>query len=250
MNIHHPSTSAILRSLGNKPREVLSRRQIPFGFELELRYGMEIVKPCSRFPHRSTGCQAEIGETPFRPICIRRRYAQPLIERFYMACLGLHFSLSDEEVQTLRSIKEQSARVEHVHEVIEEEYFGQHPERLAESDKAWDAMHRTLADGQLSWDGGEYPLNHVVLGGELLYTKSDFIMVLKSPEQVHDTAATLPAISREEFRRRYDAIDAKSYGFPMSDEDFGYTWDWFQGVRELFIRAASEGRYVLFTADQ
>jgi len=37
---------------------------------------------------------------------------------------------------------------------------------MPESDKAREAMHRALADGQLSWDGGTYPLNHVVLGGE------------------------------------------------------------------------------------
>ena len=167
-----------------------------------------------------------------------------------MSCLGVHFSLSDDEIQRLRGIESESERVEHLHEVIEEKYFSQHPERLAESDKAWDAMHRTLADGKLSWDGGEYPLNHVVLGGELLYTESDFIMVLKSPQQVRDVAAALPSITQDDFRRRYDAIDAASYSSPLSDEDFGYTWDWFQGVREFWLRAATEGRYILFTADQ
>ena len=111
-------------------------------------------------------------------------------------------------------------------------------------------MHRTLSDGELTWDGGEYPLNHVVLGGELLYTESDFIMVLKTPQQVRDVAAALPAVSESEFRRRYDAIDTDSYASPLSDEDFGYTWDWFQGVRKFWLRAAEEGRYVLFTADQ
>ena len=75
-------------------------------------------------------------------------------------------------------------------------------------------------------------------------------MVLKTPQQVRDVAAVLPAISQSEFRRRYDAIDTDSYGDPLSDEDFGYTWDWFQGVREFWLRAAKEDRYVLFTADQ
>ncbi len=111
-------------------------------------------------------------------------------------------------------------------------------------------MHRALSDGQLSWDGGEYPLNHTVLAGELLYTDSDYIMSLKTPNQVRDIAAALPAITEEEFRRRYSAIDAESYGSPLSDEDFRYTWDWFQGVRDLYTRAAKEGRFVLFTADQ
>jgi len=75
-------------------------------------------------------------------------------------------------------------------------------------------------------------------------------MSLKTPRQVRDIAAALPAITEEEFRQRYFAIDAESYGFPLSDEDFHYTWDWFQGVRDLYTRATREERFVLFTADQ
>lgn len=178
------------------------------------------------------------------------RFPEPSLTNAFMGCLGVHFSLSAEEVQKLRAIEDESERVEHLYEEIEDEYFSDHPERIAQSDKAWDAMHRTLADGKLSWDGGTYPLNHVVLGGELLYTESNFIMTLKTPEQVHDVAAALPHVTEAEFRRRYFAMDAANYGFPVNDEDFAYTWHWFQGVREFWLRAATEGRYVLFTADQ
>ncbi|HLX70532.1 MAG TPA: YfbM family protein [Verrucomicrobiae bacterium] len=167
-----------------------------------------------------------------------------------MSCLGVHFALTEKEAAHLRSLDDEQARLEHVREVIEETYLGEHPDLAAESDKSWDAMHRTLSDGQLSWDGGEYPLNHTVLAGELLYTDSDYIMSLKTSNQVRDIAAALPAITEEEFRRRYFAIDATSYDSPLSDEDFRYTWDWFQGVRDLYTRAAKEGRFVLFTADQ
>ena len=150
----------------------------------------------------------------------------------------------------MRSLEDEQARIDHLQEVIEETYFSDYPDLKSESDKAWDAMHRALADGQLSWDGGKYPLNHTVLGGELLYTDSDYIMSLKTPQQVRDIAAALPAITEEDFRRRYFAIDAKSYGCPLSEEDFRYTWDWFQSVRDLYLRAAKEGRFVLFSADQ
>lgn len=167
-----------------------------------------------------------------------------------MGCLGVHFSLSFEEVRQLQEIEDESARVVYVYEDIEDEYFSNHPERVAESDKAWDAMHRALSDGELTWDGGDYPLNHIVLGGELLYTGSDFIMVLKTPDEVRDAAGALPELTEAEFRRRYFAIDASSYGFPLSEEDFEYTWSWFQEVRQFWLRAAAEGRYVLFTATQ
>lgn len=167
-----------------------------------------------------------------------------------MSCLGVHFALTEKEAAHLRSLPDDRSRLDYLQEDIEETYFGEYPDLKAESDKSWDAMHRSLADGQLTWDGGEYPLNHVVLAGEVLYGKGDYLMSLKTPQQVRDIAAALPAITEAEFRRRYFAIDAESYGFPPSEEDFGYTWENFQDVRELYELAAKEGRFVLFTADQ
>ena len=167
-----------------------------------------------------------------------------------MSCLGVHFALTEGEVRHLRSLKDEQERLSHLQEVLEEQYLDGEKRFAAESDKAWDAMHRALADGKLTWDGGDYPLNHAVLAGELLYTQDDYIMSLKTPQQVRDIAAALPGISETEFRQRYLAIDADSYGMPLSEDDFGYTWEWFRAVRDLYIRAAKEGRYVLFTADQ
>lgn len=167
-----------------------------------------------------------------------------------MACRGVFFAMTEDEVACLRSQPSERDRLDYLVEHIEESYFADHEEYLAESDKAWDAMHRCLADGELTWDGGDYPLNHVVLAGELLYTKPDYIMSLKSPEQVRKIAAALPAVAESEFRRRYFAIDPESYGCPVDETDFGYTWEWFQNVRRLYGLAAAEGRHVLFTASQ
>jgi hypothetical protein len=167
-----------------------------------------------------------------------------------MGCLGVHLALSDAEVRYLCSLPRERDRLDYVVDDLEESYFADHEEYLAESDKAWDAMHRALADGELTWDGGEYPLNHVVLAGEPLYTEPDYIVSLKSPDQVHDIAAALPGITDVEFRRRYFAIDPEIYGFPVDEQDFRYTWDWFQEVRRLYARAAADGRYVLFLASQ
>jgi hypothetical protein len=36
----------------------------------------------------------------------------------------------------------------------------------------------------------------------------------------------------------------------LTEEDLVYTWQWFKTVRNFWLRAAEEGRYVLFTADQ
>lgn len=167
-----------------------------------------------------------------------------------MGCRGVHFALSESEAVHLRSLPSDRDRLDYLLDEIEESYFADREEYLAESDKAWDAMHRALADGGLTWDGGEYPLNHVVLAGELLSTEPDYIMSLKSPKQVRDIAAALPIITESEFRHRHFAIDQDAYGFPVDEQDFGYTWEWFQNVRRLYGVAAAEGRYVLFTASQ
>jgi hypothetical protein len=167
-----------------------------------------------------------------------------------MGCRGVHFALSEAEVEHLHSLPSEQDRLDYVIEDIEDRYFTDREEYLAESDKAWDAMHRALADGELTWDGGRYPLNHVILAGEVLYTEPDYLMSLKSPEQVRDIAAALPGVTEAELRRRYFAIDPEVYGCPVDEEDFAYTWAWFQNVRRLYTKAAAEGCYVLFTADQ
>jgi hypothetical protein len=167
-----------------------------------------------------------------------------------MSCLGVHFALTQSEVDTLRSFKDEQDRVNHLNDVLEEEYFKQHRDFIAETDKSWDALHRALSDGELTWEGGDYPLNHVVLAGELLCSEESYIMSLKTPEQVKDIAIALNRITEDEFRRRYFNIDKETYLQPLSEEDFGYTWGWFDGVRELYNRAAAANRFVLFTADQ
>ena len=169
-----------------------------------------------------------------------------------MSCLGVHFALSIEDVALLKGLESEEARLEHLQEVIEEEYMSDDGSdaMYAENDKAWDAMHRILADGTLSGDGGTYPLNLAILGGELLYTGDDYIMDLKSPEQVKDIAVALAGVEFEVFSERYRQIDAEDYGFPLTDEDLEYTWEWFQSVRDLYARAAAANRAVLFTADQ
>lgn len=167
-----------------------------------------------------------------------------------MSCLGVHFALTQPEVELLRSFEDEKDRLDHLKEVIEEQYFKQEPDFLAETDKSWDALHRCLSDGELMRDGGDYPLNHVVMGGEPLYFADDYIISLKSREQVQEISKALEQITEEELRRRYFKINSKTYPTPLSEEDFGYTWGWFEGVRELYKRAATANRYVLFTADQ
>jgi hypothetical protein len=167
-----------------------------------------------------------------------------------MSCLGVHFALTEEAVSKLKEFDSDDKRLECVQEEIEEKYFSELPELKAESDKAWDAMHRLLSDEELSYTSGPDPLRLVVLGGDALYFKDDYIMSLKTPDQVKSVATAIDSFPKEKFKRLYSSMDERKYGFPKSKDDFEYTWELFLAVSSLYKKAAIENRYVLFTADQ
>jgi len=167
-----------------------------------------------------------------------------------MSSRGVYFSLSETEVDKLKSFTDDTERLDYLQNEIEEEYFDAHEDRLAETDKAWDAMHRALSDGDLSFTTGPYPLRLAVLGGESLYTEKDYIMSLKTPEEVQDIARALAPITQNQFRKRYDAMDAKKYESPKSDEDFEFTWQTLSEIVAFYQNAAEENRWVLFSVDQ
>lgn len=166
-----------------------------------------------------------------------------------MACRGVLFSIDQATATKLRAMDDDDDVIEYIQETIEEEYFEQHREWLAETDKSWDFMHRALTDGELGWDNGTYPLNHVILGGESLYGDDDYIITLKTPQQVANVAAQLPAITEEIFTEYFRQIPPSEIGDSFQEE-LEYTWGWFTEVRDFWLRAASEGRFVIFTVDQ
>jgi len=151
-----------------------------------------------------------------------------------MSCLGVHFALTQKQVDELLAFDDDDSRLEHVQEVIEEEMVGAHDGWAYETDKSWDAIARSLGD--------EYPLSHAVFGGLPLYDGDDYIMSLTNPSQVRDVARALAALTKEKFREAYDRIDDAL--------DFDYTWSNLEGLREFFQKAAAGGRHVLFTVDQ
>lgn len=167
-----------------------------------------------------------------------------------MSCRGVHFALSEEEVQKLRSFEDEEDRLEYVTDVIEEAYFTARPEQTQETDKAWDAIHRCLTDGRLGFDNGSLPLSHVILGGEQLYSGSDYILSLKMPDEVIEIAEALKRITKQFMVERYNRINPRDYGMALSEEDREYTWEWFEPLVEFYGRAARDRRYVLFTVDQ
>jgi len=167
-----------------------------------------------------------------------------------MGCLGVLFSIDEKDVKQLKKFKSDVDRLIYLQEGIEEIYFDKYPERLAELDKSWDAIHRSLTDGKLEYRNGTFPLNHVILGGEILYHGDDYIMTLKSPFQVKQIVPGLKNITQPDLKNGYNKINPNEYGVALTDDDFDYTWYWFNKSKDFWELAAKENRYVLFTADQ
>jgi len=164
--------------------------------------------------------------------------------------LGVLFSLDESEVEKLKSFETDEERLVYLQEEIEENYFEDYPQRVAELDKAWDALHRSLTDGKLEYTNGTFPLSHVILGGESVYNEDDYVMVLKTPAEVISIAKAVEKADDDFLRKGYNQIDPEDYGLRLTEEDLDYTCTWFNDSKEFWKLAASEGRYVLFTVDQ
>jgi hypothetical protein len=162
--------------------------------------------------------------------------------------LGVHFALSKKDLERLHKIDDADELVEFISEDLEERYL-EDDQWSYQSDKSWDAIHRCLTDGQLLYESGPFPLAYAVLGGTRLATGDEYTACLVSAEQVAKTTETLRPISREWLRDRYQKLSASDYADSMSDDDFEYTWENFEGLRTFFEKASKAGRAVLFTTD-
>jgi hypothetical protein len=165
-----------------------------------------------------------------------------------MSSRGVHFALSaDQEARLLAAVGDDDG-VMAVVDGIEEEWVAGH---VMESDKAWDGMHRCFCDGKLLYEGGSYPLNHLVCGGRQLLQEDDAqgTVAYVTAAQVVDVAREAALVSRDDLLARYKKIKQRGYQFRLGDEDFGYVWENFVDVRAFFASAAAAGRAVVFSVD-
>ena len=170
-----------------------------------------------------------------------------------MSCLGVLFSIDDNEANKLKKIERENL-VEYIQEEIEEIYFDEKQKQTTELDKAWDAIHRAFCDSELLFKHGEQPLSLVILDGEILYgnmdNEDDYIISYKTAEQVKAVSESLKNLSENEFREKYFKIDEKKYDYPLSEEDFEYSWDWLSSTFDFWHYAAKNNFSVIFTVDQ
>ena len=98
--------------------------------------------------------------------------------------------------------------------------------------------------------GAAIAIGLAVLGGGHHYQGADYIVAHLRAHEVTQVAAALETVDEAWIRERYDRIDPADYQGFLSDEDFDYTWGWFEEVRDFYGRAAAASRAVIFTVDQ
>ena len=163
-----------------------------------------------------------------------------------MAARGVHFAITSGQLAGVLA----ASNDDDLMKVIDQIEDAWEKEYLAESDKAWDAIHRCLTDGSLLYESGEYPLNHVICGGRQLHRGEEYTVSLVTPEQVKDVSAAIDPLTEDWMRERYfSLLKPDSYDGDIGAEDFDYTWTWFENVRDLYRKAAASGRAVIFTVD-
>ncbi len=164
-----------------------------------------------------------------------------------MACRGVHFAITDEDLAALRLAGSDEA----VMEIIEaiEERWEKADGFVCETDKAWDAIHRCLTDGKLEFANGADPLRLCILGGEQLFEGDDYIVALVDHARLRSLADALASITPDFLAGRYSQLTS-DYSQPKSQEDCQYTWGWFSDLPAFFDRAEKAGRHVIFTVDQ
>ena len=116
-----------------------------------------------------------------------------------MGSRGVHFAIDDKMADRLLTAEDDDDLAALIEEIEEGNAHVGH----CGTDKAWDAIHRSLTDGHLAYDNGVYPLNAAILGGRQLYEADDYIVSLLTPTQVHDVAEAVAAITENQLRTGY-----------------------------------------------
>ena len=166
-----------------------------------------------------------------------------------MACRGVFFALTQFQTSHLLALSSDRERLEYIQDDVEAAWDEAH---LLETDKAWDAIHRCLTDGTLTFAAHSSPLSKLILGGKHLNSdRTSYIVNLIEHEELHALSAVLRTVTREWMEDRYWRL--KNTDYPqefISEQDCQYTWDYFSAIPDFISRADQDGRSVIFTVDQ
>ena len=160
---------------------------------------------------------------------------------------GFHFALSREHAKRLFAIKDD----ESLRQFLEE--LKSTPEmkksgRILALGTAWEAIHRCLTDGELDPAGGEFPLNHAVLGGKQLHRGADSTAVLVRPDMTRFIADALEELTEDDIRAKFLSLNPQSYRQPIDEKHFMPVWIALLTLKDFYTAAAENMEAVVFSA--
>ena len=123
---------------------------------------------------------------------------------------------------------------------------------IIDIDKAWHALHFTLAGNAYGGDDDNILSRLVLSGNMLMEGDEEFSPMLISASDVKAMVPALAALTREDFRERFDVEQMLENDiYPVTEDDdeedfFDYVWDAVEELREFFEEAAKEDQAVIF----
>ena len=118
--------------------------------------------------------------------------------------------------------------------------------RVLDIGTSWDAIHRCLTEGELDPAGGEFPLNHTILGGKELHKGDDYAATLIRPDITGFVAEALNEIREPEFREKFFTLNPDSYKGLINEKAFLEVWLAVTNLRVFFDAAAENLEAVIF----
>ena len=159
---------------------------------------------------------------------------------------GFHIALSREHAKRLFGQKDDENLRAFLDELIASPEMKKSG-RLFDSGAIWDPMHRCLTEGELDPAGGEFPLNHAVLGGKQLHHGNDYVASLIRPDMTTFIAEALGDVKEEDFRKAFFGLP-ESYKQPRDEKSFMAVWLALQNLKEFYDAASESLEAVVFTA--
>lgn len=159
---------------------------------------------------------------------------------------GYHVALSREHAKRVFANKDDSTLPPLIEELRNDKTLKANGQVL-DCKRYWDPIHRCLTEGTLDPDAGEFPLNHVILGGKRLHQGDDYIAVVVRPDMVTFISEALHDLTEPDFRKRYFALGDKGCDQPINEKEYSYVWHMVQEIRTFFELCDEERFAVLFT---
>ena len=160
---------------------------------------------------------------------------------------GYHIALGREHAKTLFGIKDDASLRKFLDELRVRPDIKKSG-RLLDDGTLWDPIHRCLTEGELDPTGGDFPLNHAVLGGKQLLKGTDYTAVLIRPDMTRFIADALAELEEDSVRKRFFGLGSGSYIDAIDEKHFMQMWLKLLDLKVFFEAAAENMEAVVFTA--